>query len=950
MNRKRKWLVDLLQRTGNPYRRPRRIVSPERLESRNAPGVMLPLFGSTFDGAGNLAGESDTTSARERSEGRVFRYSYYSEAVAPRPEMSMAIAPFVEELRSSELTSAVPLNTGESQIRVPYEIAALDAAFASYSAGLNRGLSELSQRLIQPVIMDPASPHNQEEPAPIPVAEVNSPHSSAGTGSGAVSTPTPTGNVRTDVSAPLPAPKQVVVPIVLPTPTEETLPEPVTPVTTPTEAVPVDLGPRIIQPVIMDPESEHNVPSPEPPVQEVQIEPLVLGVTAAAPEAIEIETLEALTPVLSVVESVIPQVSPLVSVAPVVTPGSTVSTLSTPDQLSASEVELLLDRASRVTDRTDAIIAIVDRGGRILGVHVEQTVLDTITEDATLVFAIDGAIAKARTAAFFSNNEAALTSRTVRFISQSTITQREAEANPNSLDEEIRGPGFVAPIGLGGHFPPDVAFTPHVDLFAIEHTNRDSRVFPGTNGIRDPVVVDDDGNPIAVTGDDILLSARFGADFDLGKDIPAPESFGLVSNRLTNAQSRGIATLPGGVPLYKVDPADGKSKLVGGIGVFFPGPAGYATFEQGFIAGAGQTTNERLNAPLVLEAEYTAAVIAVNKTMVDGLPPVPGIGDAPIGRIDLVGITLESFGPHPFKLDSFLAFGQSKYTPGTDSGSNLPVTKGGAITLAGEQVPSGWLVSPKASAELTAQEVEDIIMRGVEEAKLVRSAIRLPLGQRSQMALAVTDLDGEILGLFRMEDSTFFSIDVAVAKARNVAYYDDPTEVKDIDRIDVDGDGTPEVAAGVSFTNRTFRFVAEPRYPSGIDGTTPPPFSTLLTVGINPSTGENLPGVIPDVSDFTTVLGFDAFHPMSNFRQDVSSLGYQNGVVFFPGSTALYNNSVLVGGFGVSGDGVDQDDVVTFVGAGEFLPRSGSGVTRADQVFVNGVRLPFQKFLRNPHG
>jgi hypothetical protein len=62
----------------------------------------------------------------------------------------------------------------------------------------------------------------------------------------------------------------------------------------------------------------------------------------------------------------------------------------------------------------------------------------------------------------------------------------------------------------------------------------------------------------------------------------------------------------------------------------------------------------------------------------------------------------------------------------------------------------------------------------------------------------------------------------------------------------------------------------------------------------------------------------------------------------------LYRDGKLVGGFGVSGDGVDQDDVVTFSGSGTFLPRSGSPITRADQVFVQGVRLPFQKFLRNP--
>ncbi|MFM8538675.1 MAG: hypothetical protein ACKOES_11495 [Planctomycetaceae bacterium] len=79
-------------------------------------------------------------------------------------------------------------------------------------------------------------------------------------------------------------------------------------------------------------------------------------------------------------------------------------------QLSTIEVESLLDRASAATPSTDAIIAVVDVQGRILGVRTESGVA---TSD--LGFAIDGAVAKARTGAFFSNNQAILTSRTVRF-------------------------------------------------------------------------------------------------------------------------------------------------------------------------------------------------------------------------------------------------------------------------------------------------------------------------------------------------------------------------------------------------------------------------------------------------------------------------------------------------------------------------------------------------------
>ena len=44
------------------------------------------------------------------------------------------------------------------------------------------------------------------------------------------------------------------------------------------------------------------------------------------------------------------------------------------------------------------------------------------------------------------------------------------------------------PIGVGGHFPPDVAHTPPVDLFGIERQSRDGLTHPGTDGIEHPKV------------------------------------------------------------------------------------------------------------------------------------------------------------------------------------------------------------------------------------------------------------------------------------------------------------------------------------------------------------------------------------------------------------------------------------------------------------------------------
>ncbi len=104
-------------------------------------------------------------------------------------------------------------------------------------------------------------------------------------------------------------------------------------------------------------------------------------------------------------------------------------------------------------------------------------------------------------------------------------------------------------------------------------------------------------------------------------------------------------------------------------------------------------------------------------------------------------------------------------------------------------------------------------------------------------------------------------------------------------------------------------------------------------------------------SAFQSVYGHDAFNPGTNFH-DKTNLANQNGIVFFPGSAPLYrtigNYTRLIGGFGVSGDGVDQDDVVTTMGQAGFEPNNG--INRSDQVYFRGLRVPYQKYNRNPEG
>src|SRR5207344_373039 len=87
-------------------------------------------------------------------------------------------------------------------------------------------------------------------------------------------------------------------------------------------------------------------------------------------------------------------------------------------------------------------IAVTNRQGDILALFRAPGAPDTaIGNFGAGVDTNELAVALARTASFFSNNQAPLSSRTVRFIS-------------------------------GVHFPPGISFTPNAALYGIENTNR----------------------------------------------------------------------------------------------------------------------------------------------------------------------------------------------------------------------------------------------------------------------------------------------------------------------------------------------------------------------------------------------------------------------------------------------------------------------------------------------
>ena len=86
----------------------------------------------------------------------------------------------------------------------------------------------------------------------------------------------------------------------------------------------------------------------------------------------------------------------------------------------------------------------------------------------------------------------------------------------------------------------------------------------------------------------------------------------------------------------------------------------------------------------------------------------------------------------------------------------------------------------------------------------------------------------------------------------------------------------------------------------------------------------------------------------------------QNGIQIFPGSVPVYRGNTLVGGIGVSGDGIDQDDMISFLGLNNAGVRVGGignapAAIRADTIVVTlgdgkmvrlrFVNCPFAPFL-----
>jgi len=82
---------------------------------------------------------------------------------------------------------------------------------------------------------------------------------------------------------------------------------------------------------------------------------------------------------------------------------------------------------------------------------------------------------------------------------------------------------------------------------------------------------------------------------------------------------------------------------------------------------------------------------------------------------------------------------------------------------------------------------------------------------------------------------------------------------------------------------------------------------------------------------------------------------FANGLQIFPGGFPVYKGNTLVGGVGVSGDGVDQDDMIGYLGVinganavGSNMRPFPSSLSTADELSNGGLKLKYVQCPQTP--
>jgi uncharacterized protein GlcG (DUF336 family) len=365
----------------------------------------------------------------------------------------------------------------------------------------------------------------------------------------------------------------------------------------------------------------------------------------------------------------------------------------------------------------------------------------------------------------------------------------------------------------------------------------------------------------------------------------------------------GLAGTPGGVPLYKA------GQLVGGIGVAGDGD-GPTDITRKTIAKPDRDEDVALAGQFGFAPKKT---ILASHVFIDGIR-LPYVAKAARLGAVIPFASLPGTNVSPYTLQAAPAlFPYPDVTFGGKTGQlRQPITDDPLLL---DTDPTNDTIG--GVARLTAAEVTNIIAAAANRARTTRAGIRLPRGQPAEVFITVVnnpDSNGvppEVLGTFcTSSNATRFSWDVAVQKARTALFFSDTNR---------------------AFSTRTVGFLSQNRYPPGIRRTQP---------GLYFGMQEQLSIITPTAIIATNPVNGAVFTTSTSVNPNLP-----NGITIFPGGFPLYRDGVLIGAIGVSGDGVDQDDLIAASGAALFpAPRA----IRADQVRYRGARLPYAKFPRNP--
>ena len=291
--------------------------------------------------------------------------------------------------------------------------------------------------------------------------------------------------------------------------------------------------------------------------------------------------------------------------------------------------------------------------------------------------------------------------------------------------------------------------------------------------------------------------------------------------------------------------------------------------------------------------------------------------------------------------------------------------------------------------ELRSAEVEELLEQALTVANRARAQIRRPLSSQARVTISVVDTDGNVVGMVRTRDAPVFGADVSLQKARTAAFFSSANAAADlltpgINASYIDLSSTPPIVASIDiadyvtdlrtflasptaladgafgFSDRAGGNMSRPFFPDGIDGNNAGPLSKPAGFWSPFSTGLQLDlvynAIIQHVLFAAGAIGVDVptgcggviHNPFGNFTPSPLTTNHlANGIQIFPGSVPIYRDDVLVGGIGISGDGVDQDDMIAFLGLDQASRAPGININnapltmRADNLTPQGVRLRF---------